>query len=327
VTITAVSSSLGAGTVTYRVDENMSQAARTGVIIVDDRIFLVQQKGKPCVSLNSASATALPGGGEDTVEITAPASCLWEASSNAPFLHVTSVTDHSVIYRVDPNTTGASRSGRLTIGGIDFPVSQDPCVYQGEVEVLDTAGGIDTVHVDTPEGCPWQAVAVDDFIKLPATASGRGPGDFEYCVAANRGADRVGKIAIATGGVDVPQAGFDPAPVECHQNATTLCLLNGRFEVRAAFRGFSLEKGVGRLKSLSGEAGYVTFFNPANLEVLLKMIDGRTLNDHFWLFYGSLSNVGYVITASDTETGEVSFYCNPTGTFRSVGDTLAFPPP
>jgi hypothetical protein len=92
-------------------------------------------------------------------------------------------------------------------------------------------------------------------------------------------------------------------------------------------RSFSLENGVGRLKSLSGEAGYVTFFNPANLEVLLKMIDGRTLNQHFWLFYGSLSNVGYVITASDTETGEVSFYCNPTGTFRSIGDTLAFPPP
>jgi len=331
VTITTGSSGSGNGTLTYRVAENGSPDARTGVLRVAGRLFLVQQKGKPCISLDPVSAIADPAGGVGTVTVTAPEGCSWAAASNDSFLLVTSVTDHSVSYRVDPNRAGASRTGRLTIGGVDFPVSQEPCVYTLTSSIsgsLDTAGGTETVQIATQNGCPWQAVASDAFIKFSAAASGKGSGAFEYCVAANRGAERQGKIEIAAGVmIDVPQAGFDPAPVGCHQNDTTLCLLNGRFEVRAAFRGFSLEHGVGRLRSLSGGSGYVTFFNPANLEVLLKMIDGRTLNDHFWLFYGSLSNVGYVITASDTETGEVNFYCNPTGTFRSVGDTLAFPPP
>lgn len=333
VTITAGSSGSGAGTVTYRVDENESPVARTGVLRVAGRIFLVLQKGKPCVRLDPISATALPGGGEGTVAVTAPADCSWATASNDSFLQVASAASQGsgiVRYRVDPNTTGASRTGRLTIGGVDFPVTQDPCVYTStstSADPLDTAGGIGTVQIETQKDCPWHAVAADAFLGFPAPPSGKGSGAFEYCVAANRGAARQGTITIADGVVDVPQAGFDPAPVGCHQDDTTLCLLNGRFEVRAAFHAPPLGRGVGRLMSLSGEAGYVTFFDDANLEVLLKMIDGRTLNDHFWLFYGALSNVGYVITASDTETGQVGFYCNPTGTFRSLGDTSAFPPP
>ena len=57
---------------------------------------------------------------------------------------------------------------------------------------------------------------------------------------------------------------------------------------------------------------------------MLKVLDGRTLNGHFWVFYGALSNVGYTITITDTETQTVKTYVNPEGTLASVADTEAF---
>jgi len=59
---------------------------------------------------------------------------------------------------------------------------------------------------------------------------------------------------------------------------------------------------------------------------MVKVLDGRTLNNKFWVFYGALSNVGYTITVRDTVKGVVKTYTNPSGTFGSVGDTGAFTP-
>ena len=54
------------------------------------------------------------------------------------------------------------------------------------------------------------------------------------------------------------------------------------------------------------------------------MLDGTPLNGKFWVFYGALSNVEYTMTVTDTETGEVKTYKNPSGRFASVADTGAF---
>src|SRR5262249_38796821 len=59
----------------------------------------------------------------------------------------------------------------------------------------------------------------------------------------------------------------------------------------------------------------------------VKVLDARALNDHFWVFYGALSNVEYTLTVTDTVTGIVRRYANPSGLFASVGDTLAFGKP
>jgi len=75
---------------------------------------------------------------------------------------------------------------------------------------------------------------------------------------------------------------------------------------------------------LTGDTGYFWFFDDANVELVLKVLDGRGVNHHFWVFYGALSNVEYEITVTDTSTGEVRTYSNPAGEFGSVGDTEAF---
>jgi hypothetical protein len=57
---------------------------------------------------------------------------------------------------------------------------------------------------------------------------------------------------------------------------------------------------------------------------VLKVVDGRGFNGKFWVFYGALSNVEYQITVTDTSTGAVRVYTNPSGQLSSVADTSAF---
>lgn len=58
--------------------------------------------------------------------------------------------------------------------------------------------------------------------------------------------------------------------------------------------------------------------------MLVKVLDGSGVNGHAWFFYGALSNVGYILTVTDSATGERRTDSNPAGTFASVADTEAF---
>ena len=109
----------------------------------------------------------------------------------------------------------------------------------------------------------------------------------------------------------------------CQAGAETLCLSNGRFQVEVAWAAEG-ESGTGQAVPLSGDTGFYWFFNEENLELVVKVLDGRTINGHFWVFYGALSDVEYRITVTDTVTGERRFYDNPEGTQASNGDTEAF---
>ena len=91
-----------------------------------------------------------------------------------------------------------------------------------------------------------------------------------------------------------------------------------------AWKDFANRTGTGTAVSLTGDTGYFWFFDPANVEAVLKVLDGTTVNGHFWVYYGALSNVEYTLTVTDTMTGRVKTYQNPLGRFASAGDTLAF---
>ncbi len=112
----------------------------------------------------------------------------------------------------------------------------------------------------------------------------------------------------------------------CQPSATALCLNGGRFRAEAAWRDFNGGAGTGTAVALSADTGYFWFFDSANVEVVLKVLDGRGLNGHFWTFYGALSNVQYTLTVTDLETGAARRYVNPARLFASVGDTVSFGP-
>lgn len=108
----------------------------------------------------------------------------------------------------------------------------------------------------------------------------------------------------------------------------SLLLDDGRFRVEVDWNA-SLQGTTGRGQTSpdSHDTGSFWFFNPANVELTVKLLDGRPVNGHFWFFYGALSNVGYQITVIDQRTGSSKTYKNPPGRFGSFADTLAFAEP
>jgi ELWxxDGT repeat protein len=113
------------------------------------------------------------------------------------------------------------------------------------------------------------------------------------------------------------KAACDPAP-------GALCLNGGRFAVTVAWKDFQGHTGQGTAVPLSDNTGTFWFFNAANVELVVKVLDGRPVNNHLWLFYGALSNVEYTLTVTDVQTGTKRTYTNPSGRFASVADTQAF---
>lgn len=112
----------------------------------------------------------------------------------------------------------------------------------------------------------------------------------------------------------------------CVPNANTLCLgENGRFKVSIQWEDFEGQTGPGVTANLETEdSGSFWFFDPNNIEMVVKALDGRQHNGFQWIFYGSLTNVSFEMTVTDTESGLVKVYTNPSGNFASVGDVQAF---
>ncbi|MEO7793821.1 MAG: hypothetical protein ABIV06_03545 [Thermoanaerobaculia bacterium] len=117
-------------------------------------------------------------------------------------------------------------------------------------------------------------------------------------------------------------------PGACVPTPTRFCILNDRFSVTATWRDFAGHTGVANAGTLTDDTGYFWFFSEANIEVVLKMVDAGTFNQHFWVYYGALSNVEYTLTVTDTVAGgSPRVYHNALGHFGSFGDVEAFPAP
>ena len=58
--------------------------------------------------------------------------------------------------------------------------------------------------------------------------------------------------------------------------------------------------GDGQAESLTADSGYFWFFDDANVELVIKVIDGCGFNDRYWVFAGGLTNVETHLTVRDT---------------------------
>ena len=116
------------------------------------------------------------------------------------------------------------------------------------------------------------------------------------------------------------------AAAPCSPTATSLCLSDGRFEVKVAWKDFSNKTGDGQAVSLTADTGYFWFFSASNIELIVKVLNACGLpGGKFWVFAGGLTNVGVTLTVTDSLTLTTQTYTNPAGTaFVAVQDTSAF---
>ncbi|HEX2162504.1 MAG TPA: fibronectin type III domain-containing protein, partial [Thermoanaerobaculia bacterium] len=176
---------------------------------------------------------------------------------------------------------------------------------------------------------------VEYWISVHDTATGRSRTYY------NPPFDQCGQLDTAgiPGGEELPAAAGNalifpnPTPAAVSGAATecgdddTLCLLGGRFEIEVDWvnQHAGGETGVGHRVAGTDQTGYFWFFDPANVELVVKALDARAVNGRFWVFFGSLSDVEYTVTVTDTETLQQRTYVNTPGSTCGQFDTAAFP--
>jgi hypothetical protein len=154
--------------------------------------------------------------------------------------------------------------------------------------------------------------------------------------------ERVARVRITSG--NAPLGPFDAPPgtdvvamddfiygepqslqAGCLTDASSLCLGLGRFKVQATFRTTSQTTAAPAAATpIASDSGAFSFFSANNLELMVKVVDGRAVNARFWVFIGSASNVEYTVTVTDTTNGFVRTYFNPQGTLTSYADLNSF---
>lgn len=104
----------------------------------------------------------------------------------------------------------------------------------------------------------------------------------------------------------------------------SLCLGDGRFELRTTWRTDS-DRGLAMPTPLERDSGTFWFFNSANQEMLIKVLNGCAINQRFWVFAGGLTNVRVRMAVRDTLAEVTEVYVNPLGTpFVAIQDVDAF---
>lgn len=133
-------------------------------------------------------------------------------------------------------------------------------------------------------------------------------------------------LTVTGGSVAQQTITVAPAGAAACDTPTTLCLDNNRFQVTANWTKNTGESGVGTRVKLTDESGYFWFFDPNNVEMVVKVLNGCALNGAYWVFAAGLTNVQVDWLVTDTLTGATFVGTNPQGmAFVPVQETRAFP--
>lgn len=120
--------------------------------------------------------------------------------------------------------------------------------------------------------------------------------------------------------------GLSDSKATCVPGPAALCLNANRFKVSATWRTPAGQSGTARAVGLTPDTGYFWFFQEANVEFVVKVINACSLSGaRYWVFAGGLTNVQVDLKVEDTSNGRVKTYRNPLNrAFQPIQDTAAF---
>jgi len=248
-------------------------------------------------------------------------------------------TIQAIRFRIDGGEP-TSAFGPVNFQGVTVRLSSTPLVPDDLSQNLDANFGADTTIVfqgslalqvggsaSTPR--PFAAVIplTDHFafdgasgnsllleIRITSCADFRAFDFAEHSPGVSRAyvSNALGAVATtrSSGQGLVTQFEMEGGQGSCTPGPTVLCIDGDpgdhRFRATVAYQtsqGGGLQ-GAGHALSLValgvGRGGLFWFFDAANPEMLLKVLDGCAINGHYWVFYAAGTNVGLTTTVTDT---------------------------
>ncbi len=198
-----------------------------------------------------------------------------------------------------------------------------------DIEVFDILLGKLNVYSNPPRPFALKTDIAATFCERP-TAAAWSPSFENADPAADllaldqvlRGVSDISPLPGGIAGHPIADAASSTAP--CVAGPTTLCLNQDRYEVTVSWRSTSAS-GAGQAVELTADTGYNWFFDPANVELLVKVLDGCAINNRRWVFAAGLTNIEVTIDVRDTVNGKTQRYQNPQGNnFVAIADTGTF---
>ena len=134
-----------------------------------------------------------------------------------------------------------------------------------------------------------------------------------------------GTPGIELAPVSLASASASAPASACTASGASLCLADGRFEVAVDWS----TPAAGAASVVPGgtnNSGLFYFFDPDNWEMLIKVLDGCSINGHWWVYSAAATDLGLDITVTDTGTGAIWDYAKSPGPpAPAITESKAFP--
>jgi hypothetical protein len=213
----------------------------------------------------------------------------------------------------------------------------DACAFANRFWVF--AGGLTDVEVTLVVDDTATGEAISYFNPLGAFAPIRDTAGFGACqqgalraspelLAQMSDAYRAELEALAAADLDAlgrtrEQAGV--AAGDCFPTPTRLCLNDARFAVEIDFRSSTTTKGPAFQQQITDDTGYFYFFDPDNVEVVVKVLNACAFAGRQWVFAAGLTDVEVELRVRLLETNRTITYSSPLGSaFAPITDTAGF---
>lgn len=209
------------------------------------------------------------------------------------------------------NATGTCSFTSVQEGGFDGAIF----LYKGSFDPASPLTHLEAASDNSARGVGFseitgaQLLGNQSYYLVTAGSEPASQGTFTTFVACT------GATHILAGDGSMPS--YDGRYTELHK---------GRFRISATWKDFLNVTGDGTFVPLgSEESGVIWFFNPAIFEVMIKIVDGCSLNNRYWVFFAALTNVEFHITVLDTWTSTSKQYDNALGvSAAAITDSNAF---
>jgi len=128
IAITDGETGTGSGAVSYTIEANPGPKSRKGTLTIAGQTFTINQS-EPCTyQLTRYQRKHRARASRSSISLRANRQCQWEVTSNADWITITSKTSGkgraSIRYSIATNTTGAERTGTVTVANQTFTVTQ-----------------------------------------------------------------------------------------------------------------------------------------------------------------------------------------------------------